>query len=215
MRTIRNMSTASVRGSFFPRRFNSCFESRTANCWAYNWCSVHCHCHLLTMKFASTLVLTTLCYASAFGLHNGKAASAAVLKRVGGFNNQPKSPLVQPIDITGKRLSTTTVGRVLWFSWFKCNDFHVVNDCCRWYQCSLLGWLAYPWCMAYSLTLMDGSRRIFDVNETFLYGRFHRHERYLELYVGNFDRKGILLFFHRNPDLYEQWRICVSLDSHL
>jgi hypothetical protein len=74
------------------------------------------------MKFASTLVLTTLCYASAFGLHNGKAASAAVLKRVGGFNthHQPKSPLVQPIDLSGKRLISTTVGSGFMMHYYRC-----------------------------------------------------------------------------------------------
>lgn len=55
------------------------------------------------MKAASTLLLTTLCCASAFGLH-GKATTA--LKKVGLGGN--RVPMVQPIDINGERSSAVT-----------------------------------------------------------------------------------------------------------
>ena len=60
------------------------------------------------MKVASTLFLTTLCCASAFGLH-GTASKA--LKKVGvGVGN--RVPMVQPIDITGERSSAVTVSEL-------------------------------------------------------------------------------------------------------
>uniref|UniRef100_A0A7S3PD88 Sugar phosphate transporter domain-containing protein n=1 Tax=Amphora coffeiformis TaxID=265554 RepID=A0A7S3PD88_9STRA len=55
------------------------------------------------MKVASTLFLTTLCCASAFGLH-GTASKA--MKKVGLGGN--RVPMVQPIDITGERSSAIT-----------------------------------------------------------------------------------------------------------
>ena len=61
----------------------------------------------LTMKVASTLLLTTLCCASAFGLH-GTASKA--MKKVGLGGN--RVPMVQPIDITGERSSAITVSEL-------------------------------------------------------------------------------------------------------
>ena len=61
------------------------------------------------MKVASTLLLTTLCCASAFGFH-GTASKA--LKKVGGAN---KVPMVQPIDLNGERSSAVTVSEPFLF----------------------------------------------------------------------------------------------------
>ena len=56
------------------------------------------------MKVASTLLLTTLCCASAFGFH-GPASNA--LKKVGVVAKNV--PMVQPVDINGERSSSVTV----------------------------------------------------------------------------------------------------------
>ena len=61
------------------------------------------------MKVASTLLLTTLCCASAFGFH-GTASKA--LKKIGGTN---KVPMVQPIDLHSERSSAVTVSGLLSF----------------------------------------------------------------------------------------------------
>jgi hypothetical protein len=65
------------------------------------------------MKFSATLLLTTLCYASAFGL-NGKATNA--LKKVGfGSSNKINAvPMVQPIELNGAA-SSLTVRRLSYY----------------------------------------------------------------------------------------------------
>ena len=56
------------------------------------------------MKVASTLLLTTLCCASAFGFHG---TPSKALKKIGLGGN--KVPMVQPIDLNGERSSAVTV----------------------------------------------------------------------------------------------------------